>query len=216
MTMPPTTETGRSDFFELMASLNGWDGLEAASNNVTDLIQEERLDEAEKAAHELLDQYPDVHDGYDYIGRVYETRGEKLKAAEYYRKAAAFIRTHPDHYELGFEEVFDQLVEKLDPFGLSRSDVSGEVLRGPAWRVAAVEALPGYQLKVRFNDGLEGVVDMDREVHSPDAGVFAELADPDRFAAVFVDFGAVTWPGEIDLAPDAMYAEIKAYGQWVL
>jgi hypothetical protein len=26
----------------------------------------------------------------------------------------------------------------------------------------------------------------------------------------------VTWPGEIDLAPDAMYAEIKQGGHWIL
>ena len=87
---------------------------------------------------------------------------------------------------------------------------------GPAWRVAFVTALPGWRLYVRFNDGLEGEVEMEREVHAPDAGVFAELADPDRFAAARVEFGAVTWPGEIDLAPDAMHAEIKAHGRWVL
>jgi hypothetical protein len=28
--------------------------------------------------------------------------------------------------------------------------------------------------------------------------------------------GAVTWPGEIDLAPDAMHDEIKKNGKWVL
>ncbi len=32
----------------------------------------------------------------------------------------------------------------------------------------------------------------------------------------YVKDGAVTWPGEIDLAPDAMYQAIKAQGEWVL
>ncbi|HZL00581.1 MAG TPA: DUF2442 domain-containing protein [Caulobacteraceae bacterium] len=82
--------------------------------------------------------------------------------------------------------------------------------------VATVETLPGFRLRVRFHDGLEGIVDMNREVHAPDAGVFAALADPSRFAAAYVEFGAVTWPGEIDLAPDAMHAEISARGVWVL
>ena len=90
------------------------------------------------------------------------------------------------------------------------------ITRGPPWRVASVECLSGYRLRVRFNDGMEGIVDMAREIHAPDAGIFAELADPDRFAAAYVEFGAVTWPGEIDLAPDAMHAEIKANGRWVL
>jgi hypothetical protein len=31
-----------------------------------------------------------------------------------------------------------------------------------------------------------------------------------------VEYGAVTWPGEIDLAPDAMYAEFKKNGEWKL
>ena len=52
-------------------------------------------------------------------------------------------------------------------------------------------------------------------VHSPDAGVFV-AADPDVFSQTFVLYGAVTWPGELDLAPDAMYDEIKANGEWIL
>jgi hypothetical protein len=57
---------------------------------------------------------------------------------------------------------------------------------------------------------------MNAFVHQRDAGVFAVLADPKRFAEVFVDYGAVTWPGEIDLAPDAMHRAIQATGVWVL
>ena len=34
--------------------------------------------------------------------------------------------------------------------------------------------------------------------------------------ALFVEHGAVTWPGELDLAPDAMYREIKKNGFWKL
>ena len=33
---------------------------------------------------------------------------------------------------------------------------------------------------------------------------------------VYVDHGVVTWPGELDLAPDAMHTEIKKHGSWVL
>ena len=84
------------------------------------------------------------------------------------------------------------------------------------WRVAAVEALPAFRLKVQFLDGTEGTVDMSARVRSADAGVFAVLADPVRFAEVFVDYGVVTWPGEIDLAPDAMHEAIQATGKWVL
>ena len=82
--------------------------------------------------------------------------------------------------------------------------------------VASVEALPDFRLRVRFYDGVEGMVDLSSLVHSPDAGVFAALADPDHFAQVGIEFGAVWWPGDLDLAPDAMHAELKAHGQWVL
>jgi len=84
------------------------------------------------------------------------------------------------------------------------------------WRVAAVAALPAFRLKVRFIDGTEGIVDMSARVRSADTGVFAALADPVRFTEVFVDYGVVTWPGEIDLSPDAMHHAIQSTGQWVL
>ena len=84
------------------------------------------------------------------------------------------------------------------------------------WRVAAVDALPDFRLHVQFVDGTEGRVDLSALVHSPSAGVFAALADSALFNQVFVEHGAVTWPGEIDLAPDAMYAGIRKAGTWVL
>jgi hypothetical protein len=84
------------------------------------------------------------------------------------------------------------------------------------WRVTEVEVLPGYQLRVTFADGLTGIVEMSGLVHSPKAGVFAALADPALFAQAALEYGAVAWPGELDLAPDAMYAAIQEHGVWTL
>ena len=84
-----------------------------------------------------------------------------------------------------------------------------------SWRVAGVKALPGHQLQVRFLDGTEGMVDMSRLIHSEEAGVFASLREAALFSRVYLELGVVTWPGEIDLAPDAMYQEIKHHGNWV-
>lgn len=53
-------------------------------------------------------------------------------------------------------------------------------------------------------------------VHSPVAGVFAQRAEPSQFVQAFIEYGVVTWPGEIDLAPDAMYQNIKQNGKWIL
>jgi hypothetical protein len=82
--------------------------------------------------------------------------------------------------------------------------------------VTEVEALPGFRLRVALADGLTGTVDMSRMVHSPKAGVFAALADPSLFAQVTLDYGAVAWPGELDLAPDAIYAAIQEHREWLL
>ena len=94
--------------------------------------------------------------------------------------------------------------------------LAGEIAPRSPWRVTAVEALPGYQLRVTFADGLTGVVDMSRMLHSKKAGVFTALIDPSLFAQVTLEYGAVTWPGELDLAPDAMHAAIQEHGVWTL
>lgn len=84
------------------------------------------------------------------------------------------------------------------------------------WRIAEVRALPGYKLWVRFNDGIEGTVDLSGLIHSSHAGVFGVLTDEKLFSSVTLQYGAVTWPGELDLAPDAMHEAIRNFGEWVL
>ena len=81
------------------------------------------------------------------------------------------------------------------------------------WDVIEVKPLDALALFVRFTDGLAGEVRFKPE-HL--RGVFEPLKDPAYFKQVYVDHGAVAWPGQIDLAPDAMYREIKANGVWVL
>ena len=93
-----------------------WDeDLDAASNAVVDLIHAARLDEAEAAARDLLSRYPEVHDGLERLGMVYQARGDRQRAAAYYRQAVAFILEHPE----GFDgEIPTSLVEQanaLDP-----------------------------------------------------------------------------------------------------
>jgi len=81
------------------------------------------------------------------------------------------------------------------------------------WDVVEVKPIEALGLFVRFTDGLTGEVRFKPEHLS---GVFEPLKDPAYFKQVYVDHGAVAWPGQIDLAPDAMYQEIKAKGVWVL
>jgi tetratricopeptide (TPR) repeat protein len=91
------------------------DELDAASNAAVDLVRAGKLDEAERAARDLLKRFPDVHDGWDRLGMVYEARGDNQKAADCYRKVIDFIRAHPDDYDDAFADIFAKRVDKLDP-----------------------------------------------------------------------------------------------------
>lgn len=88
--------------------------LTQASNAAVDLIQSGKLDEAERAARDLLVRFPDAHDGYDRLGMVYEARGDRQKAIECYRKAIELIRANPDNYPPDFEAALRQLIDKLE------------------------------------------------------------------------------------------------------
>jgi hypothetical protein len=98
----------------------------------------------------------------------------------------------------------------------SSAALAEEVTPKSPWRVTAVEVLPEFRLRVAFADGLTGSVDLSDLIHSPRAGVFAMLADPALFAQARLDYGAVSWPGDLDLAPDAMHAAIQEHGVWSL
>ena len=71
-------------------------------------------------------------------------------------------------------------------------------------RIETAQPLTGYRLKVRFDDGLEGIYPVEPERRG---GVFLKLLDAKTFNAVTVnpDFGCVEWPGGIDLCPDTMH-----------
>ena len=79
--------------------------------------------------------------------------------------------------------------------------------------VVDVQPVLPMALQVRFADGTAGQV---RFEPSHLTGVFEVLKDPIVFAQARIEAGAVTWPGDLDLAPDAMYAEIKSRGEWIL
>ena len=81
------------------------------------------------------------------------------------------------------------------------------------WDVISVQPIAPLRLNVEFADGTTGHV---RFETSHLTGVFEVLKDPMVFKSVYIDSGAVAWPGDLDLAPDAMYNAIKAQGAWIL
>jgi len=72
--------------------------------------------------------------------------------------------------------------------------------------IVQVQPLDGYRLHVRFEDGVEGGVDVAELVKF--RGVFAPLRNRDYFVQVRVnpDIGTICWPNGADLDPDVLYA----------
>ncbi len=80
------------------------------------------------------------------------------------------------------------------------------------WDAVEVKQESPLTLMVRFRDGVEGRI---RFEPSHLQGVFAPLNAPAVFSEVRIKGGALSWSGEVDLSPDAMYDEIKPSGEWV-
>ena len=81
------------------------------------------------------------------------------------------------------------------------------------WNIVSAEVVCKNKLKVKFRDGLEGFVDFMPSFFN---GVFRNLKNARSFAQVFIENGTVSWPGDLDLAPDALYREIKSNGVCLL
>lgn len=74
--------------------------------------------------------------------------------------------------------------------------------------VISVSPSAPYRLTVRFEDGVEGSVELDELVRFE--GVFAPLRDPSEFRKVSVhpELGVVCWPNGADLDSDVLYERI--------
>ncbi len=72
--------------------------------------------------------------------------------------------------------------------------------------VIEVRPMDDYRLWLRFEDGVEGVVDLTSCLEFK--GVFAALTDRQQFVGVHVDrdLGSVSWPCGADLDPDVLYS----------
>ena len=97
-----------------LASFQEAHTLDDASNAVVDLVHAARLDEAEQGARDRLARYPEVHDGYDRLGMVYEARGQFREAVNCYRRVIEFTRADPENYDAGFVDRSLELILKLE------------------------------------------------------------------------------------------------------
>jgi hypothetical protein len=73
-------------------------------------------------------------------------------------------------------------------------------------KITAFKVLDNYRVWLCFDDGAEGEIDL---THLVGQGVFAVWRDYEFFRQAFVaDYGALTWPGELDLCPDSLWLQV--------
>jgi hypothetical protein len=70
--------------------------------------------------------------------------------------------------------------------------------------VCQVEVAPDHLLRLVFDTGEKRCFDMKPYLRYP---VFKRLQNPGFFALARIDYGTVTWPGDIDIAPETLYNE---------
>ena len=68
--------------------------------------------------------------------------------------------------------------------------------------VISVKIIKGYIIKLQFDDGCSGIVDVSKIV--PFKGVFEPLSDKHFFDRVFInpEIGTICWENGADLSPD--------------
>jgi len=74
--------------------------------------------------------------------------------------------------------------------------------------IVEARAVGGHRLFLRFEDGVEGEVDLSKLVKFN--GIFAPLRDATEVEKVRVDpeLGTVCWPNGADLDPDVLYSVV--------
>jgi tetratricopeptide (TPR) repeat protein len=108
---PATDE--RHDRLHHMFCPNCYAKLATDSNAVVGLVDAGRFHEAERAARQLLKDFPGAYDGYARLGLVFETRGDDAQAADCYRKVIDMARLDPDLYPSGFVAGYQARIDQL-------------------------------------------------------------------------------------------------------
>ena len=73
--------------------------------------------------------------------------------------------------------------------------------------VVEAKATGGFRVWLRFNDGLEGEIDLGDEL---DGEIFEPLRDASYFASFRLEGHTLTWPNGADMAPEFLYERVKA------
>ena len=73
----------------------------------------------------------------------------------------------------------------------------------PMIEVEDVEYLGDYKLWLRFNDGLEGSVNLKKEVDKPP---YRKLRNLKKFVGFGLERGTLVWSDDLDIAPEILHS----------
>ncbi|MDA0685103.1 MAG: DUF2442 domain-containing protein [Bacteroidetes bacterium] len=76
--------------------------------------------------------------------------------------------------------------------------------------VAKVTPREDFTLKIAFDNGEEGILDMKPYL---DFGVFQKIANFEHFKRVRIAFDTLEWDGNVDLDPEFVYNKCKITAQ---
>ncbi len=68
--------------------------------------------------------------------------------------------------------------------------------------IVSARPLDGYKVDVEFDTGEKAVFDCSRYLDKP---YWKRLNDKEFFNQVFVGYGTLVWPGEIDIGPEDVW-----------
>ena len=75
------------------------------------------------------------------------------------------------------------------------------------YNVVAAEVVRDHIVRVKFEDGSEGEIDLVPELWGP---VFEPLKDADYFRQMTVaEYGTIAWPNGADFAPEFLYERVR-------
>ena len=74
--------------------------------------------------------------------------------------------------------------------------------------IVAAKPLDDYKVDVEFDIGERGIFDCTRYLCKP---YWKKLNDKDFFRQVFVSYGTLVWPDEIDIGPEDIWEFTQRY-----
>jgi hypothetical protein len=75
------------------------------------------------------------------------------------------------------------------------------------YNVIAAEVVRDHIVRLKFEDGSEGEIDLTPELWGP---VFEPLKDSDYFRQMTVaEYGTIAWPNGADFAPEFLYERVR-------